>query len=131
MFKKIIIFLLAIFYINVSMGIGVQFHYCMGKMVSMAFGHDTDHNNTCGDCGMDTKESACCKDESVLLKVQDCHQPASYFQVDKYFTPALHSQFDYLFLPTPSNFRYAFSFSGNTHSSRFDKLYIAICVLRI
>jgi len=74
--KRLIILFLALFYINVSSGIGIQFHYCMGELVSLAFGHHTDHNDACGDCGMDIAESSCCKDEAFLLKVYDGHHPS-------------------------------------------------------
>ncbi len=43
----------------------------------MAFGHDTNHKDTCGDCGMDIAESSCCKDEALLLKVYDGHHPST------------------------------------------------------
>jgi hypothetical protein len=85
--KKAVILTLALLYINVSWGIGVQFHYCMGEMVSMAFGHHADHEDTCGDCGMASNESSCCKDESLLLKVNDNHQPSSFhFHSQKNFS---------------------------------------------
>lgn len=85
MAKRYFIIILGLLYLNVSVGIGVQFHYCMGELVSMALGHHADHENDCGDCGMDIRENTCCKDESLLIKVDDGHHPSSYsFNFEKY-----------------------------------------------
>jgi hypothetical protein len=104
----------------------------MGELVSMAFGHDTDHNNTCGDCGMDTEESACCKDESLLLKVYDGHHPSTIsYNTFKYFS-------DTNFVFSGSNHFFSYSgiqFSFDHHESysgwQTNKRYIRFCVFRI
>jgi hypothetical protein len=104
----------------------------MGELVSMAFGHDADHNDTCGDCGMDTTESSCCKDESLLLKVYDGHHPSSV------------SFNSYKFISDPNLFfsvyNYDFPLSGIKFSSvdydsfsswQTNKRYVQFCVFRI
>ena len=131
MFKKAIILFVAVLYINVSAGIGVQFHYCMGEIVSMAFGHHSDHEEACGDCGMDANESSCCKDESLLLKVKDGHQPSSFFPFDKSFESVWSDRSGFIFpalINTERNDDFSFC---RQHRQLADKLYISIRVLRI
>ena len=129
--KKIIILFLAILYINVSSGIGVQFHYCMGKIVSIALGHHADHDNTCRDCGMEVKGSACCKDESVLIKVKDGHQPSSFFSFDKYIPSVLLLYSDFTLFSLGVHERKVLCFSREKSPKRIDKLFLTIRVLRI
>ena len=66
-------------YMVVTCGIAVNFHYCMGELKSVKVGHaQTDH---CDDCGMTSKKSACCHDDTKWFKVDDNHQSA-YSSVD-------------------------------------------------
>ncbi|MFN5334463.1 MAG: HYC_CC_PP family protein [Bacteroidota bacterium] len=132
MLKRLIILSLALFYINASSGIGVRFHYCMGELVSMAFGHDTDHKNACGDCGMDTKESSCCKDESILLKVYDGHHPSSIsFNTFKYLFDT-----NFIFsgsnkMPSYSGFQFSIAHHESYSGRQTNKRYIILSVFRI
>jgi hypothetical protein len=50
----------------------------MGELVSLAFGHQEDDHHMCERCGMDMKDNTCCKEESVILKLNDSHQPTSF-----------------------------------------------------
>lgn len=89
MLKKLTILVLAAVYLNVAAGLGIQFHYCMGQLVSWAIGHQDDDHHECERCGMDMKESACCKEEQIVLKLKDSHQPAPvYAGASKLFLPS-------------------------------------------
>lgn len=53
----------------------VNIHYCMGKISSVTFGHEKDHNDgTCNKCGMSKTESHCCNDEVQFIKLTDAQQ---------------------------------------------------------
>jgi hypothetical protein len=78
MLKKIFITILAVFYLVVTSGVIMNFHYCMGKVSSVSFSHEKDHNDgSCSKCGMDKTENHCCKDEAKSIKLSDTHQSSS------------------------------------------------------
>lgn len=132
MAKRIFIIILGVLYLNVSVGIGIQFHYCMGELVSMALGHHADHEKNCGDCGMDVKENTCCKDESLLIKVYDGHHPSSYifnFEKNRLTTSADFVPSVYTLSINSSTFYDAYHKSIFSHIP--GKLYLSISVLRI
>lgn len=78
MLKKIFITILAVFYLVVTSGVIMNIHYCMGKISSVSFIHEKDHNDgSCNKCGMDKTENHCCKDEVKSIKLSDTHQSSS------------------------------------------------------
>lgn len=73
--KKSVILFIAILYLATASGMVMNIHYCMGKISSVNFGHDKDHDDgNCGKCGMDKTENHCCKDETQYVKLTDSHQ---------------------------------------------------------
>ena len=67
--KKIIISIVAFFYLAVSSGFTVHMHYCMGKLADWDLGHNK--SKTCSKCGMkksDEKDNGCCKDKHKFVK---------------------------------------------------------------
>jgi hypothetical protein len=61
--KKIVVLILSFLYLNASSGAVIQFHYCMGKLISWEFGSKT--TDECDNCGMHKTTEAsnkCCKD---------------------------------------------------------------------
>lgn len=73
--KKVLILIVAVFYLAVSSGLAMNIHYCMGKIASVTFGHEKDHSDgDCGKCGMDKTENHCCKDETQFIKLTDSQQ---------------------------------------------------------
>lgn len=67
--KRILVTILAIFYISTSTGATIHMHYCMGKLANSSLMHDDD--TTCNKCGMkegDEKNNGCCKDEHKFIK---------------------------------------------------------------
>ena len=86
--KKVLIAILAFFYLSTSVGATLHLHYCMDKLVSWGFGHKNSGKKTCPFCGMAKKTSpdhcikqakGCCKDEQKLIKVEK-EQKASLFE---------------------------------------------------
>lgn len=68
--KKFIIILLTTFYLGVSSGATVHFHYCMGELMNWSLTHDTA--SKCSNCGMEKGNSKnCCKDEHHKLELKE------------------------------------------------------------
>ena len=67
--KKIIVFILAFFYLGLTTGLAVNIHYCMGKIEGVEFNKIED--NECSTC---KTKMPCCGHFYHLLKVNDEHQ---------------------------------------------------------
>lgn len=77
MLKRLLIALIAVFYLSAASGVVVNLHYCMGKIASVSLMHDKDHDDgNCSKCGMDKTENHCCKDDVIVVKLNDTHQPS-------------------------------------------------------
>lgn len=78
MARKIILSLIAVFYLAATSGMVINVHYCMGKVSSVSFTDEEDHNDgACGKCGMVKTENHCCKDEISKGKMNDAHQTST------------------------------------------------------
>ncbi len=78
MFKKLILSMIAVFYLAATSGMVINVHYCMGKVSSITFNDETDHNDgECDKCGMVKTENHCCKDEITTGKMNDSHQTST------------------------------------------------------
>jgi len=62
--KKILVSILAVFYLTSTVGATVHLHYCMDKLVNWSL---NDEGNKCQKCGME-KDGNCCKDENKFVK---------------------------------------------------------------
>ena len=62
--KKILVSILAIFYLASSVGATVHLHYCMDKFINWSLLKGGDK---CSKCGME-KDGGCCKDENKFVK---------------------------------------------------------------
>jgi len=82
--KRILLIILAVFYVGVSNGATVYFHYCMGELVQL--GITESQQDGCDFCGMPPQEAgkkSCCKNETKLVKVDDSQKIAqSHFQFE-------------------------------------------------
>lgn len=66
--KKLLVSIIAVFYLGTSVGATVNLHYCMGHFVNWDFSDKKDH--ACKKCGMEkSKKNGCCQDEYKLLQV--------------------------------------------------------------
>lgn len=101
--KKVLITVLAIFYLGVSSGATVHFHYCMGQLINVGLGHEK--GSKCSNCGM--KKSAakkCCQDKHQQFKIEKAQNAAQSNLLLKQFpVSALPQQFvDFFVLAVPS-----------------------------
>jgi hypothetical protein len=79
--KRLITFLVAVFYLGVSSGIALQVHYCMDEVA--AFTLLPADSDKCDTCGM--KGNSCCRDEITFIKLQDAHkQPVIGFEAQSF-----------------------------------------------
>lgn len=71
--KKLLITVLAIFYLGVSSGATVHFHYCMGELIEWGLANDnSERANDCSNCGMKKGVSEnCCKDQKQEFKLKE------------------------------------------------------------
>ena len=70
--------MIALLYLSATSGMVMNVHYCMGKISSISFGHEKDHNDgTCDKCGMLKTENHCCKDEVSEVKLNDVHETST------------------------------------------------------
>ncbi len=78
MIKKVLISFIAVFYLAVTSGVIVNIHYCMGRISSVSFGHDADHEKqTSNICSMENTESNCCRVDVKKVKLNDLHEAST------------------------------------------------------
>jgi hypothetical protein len=63
--KKILVSILAVFYLACSVGATVHLHYCMDKFIDWSLLKSA--GDKCDKCGME-KDGGCCKDENKFVK---------------------------------------------------------------
>ena len=63
--KKILVSILAVFYLASSVGATVHSHYCMDKFINWSLLKSA--GDKCDKCGME-KDGGCCKDENKFVK---------------------------------------------------------------
>lgn len=104
--KKLLITFLAVFYLSVSAGASVHFHYCMGQLIEWGLSQNTpDKAGNCSNCGM--KKAAledCCKHQQQELKALDSQKaPENAYQAKIFVLQALSfSDFKIAALPITS-----------------------------
>ncbi len=73
--KKLVPTILTIFYLGVSSGATVHFHYCMGQLIE--WGLSETNADQCSSCGRPESETGkCCKDQSQQFKVEKSQKAA-------------------------------------------------------
>ena len=66
--KKVIVFILAFFYLGLTTGLAVNIHYCMGKIAGVDFNKIEDQ-----ECKTCKTKMPCCGHFYQLVKVSDEH----------------------------------------------------------
>ncbi len=71
--KKFIVTILAVFYLGISSGASMHFHYCMGQLIES--GLVSQESKKCNECGMQSSNTKdCCKHESKQVKVDSAQK---------------------------------------------------------
>lgn len=86
--KKLIITFLAIFYLGISSGATVHFHYCMGELIDWGFtDNPKESTEDCINCGMKKGVSRdCCKEQKQEFKLKEAQKTAINTIQAKVFT---------------------------------------------
>jgi len=61
---------MAMLYVTLTSGVMVNIHYCMGRLSSVDYGHESTRG--CDKCGMEQKKG-CCHTEHKLIKADQEH----------------------------------------------------------
>lgn len=80
--RRLLVALLAMFYLAVSGGVTLRAHYCMGQEQGTdlsLFGGNSEDDHKCDKCGMTKSRegNGCCKDEHKVVKLEQKHVPGS------------------------------------------------------
>lgn len=132
--KKILFTILAFFYLGVSSGATVHFHYCMGKLVN--WGLTQAQKDSCELCGMskkEIKENSCCKDDFKQAKIDNSKKsiPPVY-----QFKPAIVVLTNHIFKYDPqqvilSNLAIPSAYSNAPPEKEHIAIFVRNCTYRI
>jgi len=105
--KRLLITVLAVFYLGVSSGATVHFHYCMGELIEWGLSGDkSEKASECSNCGMKKGISEdCCKDQKQEYKLKESQKaPLSTFQPLVFaLAPVSYPDFSQIFSGTPAD----------------------------
>ena len=79
--RKWLLLLISFCYLASSSGVAVQWHYCMGKLRSVAISF-SPAEDSCSKCGMKKKANSCCNDAVNISKLTDDHQQSNLIAFD-------------------------------------------------
>lgn len=105
--KRLLITVLAVFYLSVSSGATVHFHYCMGELIEWGLSDDgSERADNCDNCGMKKGVSEdCCKDQKQELKLKES-QKASFNNIQAKvidLAPIVYPEFKFTYNHTQEN----------------------------
>lgn len=75
--KKYFIIFFSFFYLLVSSGFTINYHYCGGKLKKVSL----VSFNEKGCCGNKKKSKGCCKDKVSFIKIKDNHKANNFIKV--------------------------------------------------
>jgi hypothetical protein len=130
--KKILILIVAMLYLTVSSGLAMNIHYCMGKISSVTFGHEKDHNDgTCNKCGMSKTENHCCSDETQFIKLTDSQQTTKLPELLQSFSITIPENDVALQMPQQGLTVEPYTDYFSPPPPTLNKVYLAVNVFRI
>ncbi len=92
--KRILLTILAFFYLGVASGTTVHLHYCMGELVNWSL--TTPNESNCELCGMTksaTEKNSCCKDDYKQAKVDQSKKATQLIYEFKQFPAVFQHTF--------------------------------------
>lgn len=105
--KKILVSIWMICYLALTIGVSVNFHYCMNKLDSTKL--FASASKYCNKCGMHTDKShGCCRDEVKVVKADDDQKLTALANMDLQAPEAV--------MVTPSEFLAASFWNASTKS---------------
>ncbi len=121
--------ILLMIYFVVSTGFTVNMHYCMDKLHSWELG--ATENEKCGECGMETKANACCRDEVKVIKLQQDVYKAQAIAYNFSLPVLVANTTSFLLLPFQNVQSEAVHFSHGPPLLNKQDAYLLNCVFRI
>ena len=92
--KKVVTFLVLVFYLNSTIGATFHFHYCMGELITISF--KDSGKEKCRKCGMDdANNQGCCKSVKVISEGNDLHACNAPIIYNSCFFESLPEIFNY------------------------------------
>ena len=74
--KKVLVSILAIYYLAVTCGVVINMHYCMDRLASSTL--YISQGKKCDRCGMEIHRSGgCCRDEVQIVKLDENQQKST------------------------------------------------------
>ncbi len=105
--KKLLITVLAVFYLSVSSGASLHFHYCMGELIEWGLSNDlSEKSSECSNCGMKKGVSeGCCNDQKQEYKLKESQKtPVINVQPNVFALATLNiPDFTQIISSTPAN----------------------------
>ena|SRR6266545_282469 len=98
--KKVLVSILAVFYLGTSMGATVNLHYCMGRLVNWDFSHS--EKRICDKCGMEkvkNNKKGCCEDKYKVLQVEKDQKAESTYHPNQPVAVAITTSFPSFLTP--------------------------------
>ena len=129
--KKLLVSILAIFYLGASIGATVNLHYCMGELVNWDLSIQETH--TCGNCGMEmvkSKKNGCCEDKHQRLQVEKDQKAENRYQPEAPVGVAFITTFPSFVMPVIASVTEAYPVS-NAPPRSIVPLRIRYCIFRI
>jgi hypothetical protein len=127
--KKLLVFILAVFYLGTSMGATVNLHYCMGRLIDWDFSHNV--KRTCDNCGMKkVKKHGCCQDKYKVLQVEKDQKAESTYHPGAPVAIAVTTIFPSFSVPVPASLTEAWPVSNSPPRSAIPAR-IRYCIFRI
>jgi hypothetical protein len=129
--KKLLVSILAIFYLGTSIGATVNLHYCMGELVNWDLSIQETH--TCGNCGMEkvkSKKSGCCEDKHQRLQVEKDQKAENRYQPEAPVSVAVITTFPSFVMPVTTSVTEEYPVS-NAPPRSIIPVRIRYCIFRI
>ena len=129
--KKLLVSILAIFYLSTSVSTTVNLHYCMDELVNWDLSIQETH--TCGNCGMEkvkSKKSGCCEDKHQRLQVEKDQKAENRYQPEAPVSVAVITTFPSFVMPVTSSVTEEYPVS-NAPPRSIVPLRIRYCIFRI
>jgi hypothetical protein len=128
--KKVITFLVLVFYLNSTIGATFHFHYCMGDLITISL-KDLGKEK-CQKCGMDdTNNQDCCRNVKVISEGNDLHACNAPIIYNFCFFESVPELFNHTVLVKLSPVRSQHTFEAEIPPGVFAQFYIEYRSLRI
>ena len=97
--KKCFVIFLSFFYLIVSSGFTINYHYCGGKLKKVSLISFDEK----GCCGSKKKSKGCCHDKTSFVKIKDSHKANDFVKAPVNFPVLMKPESFLLFVILPTD----------------------------